>query len=183
MRMFRLPGSSGATGYDCQSDGMVGLGCGARSYTSDLHYSYEYAVGAGQVRAIIDDYVRLAPGEFALANVGFRLDEDERRRRHLIQSLLQAEGLDPAAYRERFGTEVTADFGEDLERLAGRGWLEATGSEAGTRPGRDGADESHDGAGGGRLRLGAEGLAHSDAIGPALFSGRVRELMAGYENS
>ncbi|WP_031161265.1 STM4012 family radical SAM protein [Streptosporangium roseum] len=183
MRMFRLPGSSGTTGYDCQSDGMVGLGCGARSYTSDLHYSYEYAVGAGQVRAIIDDYVRLAPGEFALANVGFRLDEDERRRRHLIQSLLQAEGLDPAAYRERFGTEVTADFGEDLERLAGRGWLEATGSEAGTRPGRGGADESHDAAVGGRLRLGAEGLAHSDAIGPALFSGRVRELMAGYENS
>ncbi|MGW4424267.1 STM4012 family radical SAM protein [Streptosporangium sp. NPDC004631] len=164
MRMFRLPGSSGATEYCCQSDGMVGLGCGARSYTSDLHYSYEYAVGAGRVRAIIDDYVRLAPEEFAVANVGFRLEDGERRRRHLIQSLLQAEGLDTAAYRERFGTEAAADFGGELERLAARGWLETAR------------------AGETRLRLTPEGLAHSDAIGPALFSGRVRELMAGYED-
>lgn len=165
MRMFRLPGSSGATEYRCQSDGMVGLGCGARSYTSDLHYSYEYAVGAGRVRAIIDDYVRLAPEEFAVANVGFRLEDGERRRRHLIQSLLQAEGLDTAAYRERFGAEAAADFGGELERLAARGWLETAR------------------AGETRLRLTPEGLAHSDAIGPALFSGRVRELMAGYEES
>ncbi|WP_433256263.1 STM4012 family radical SAM protein [Streptosporangium sp. CA-135522] len=176
MRMFRLPGSSGATGYCCQSDGMVGLGCGARSYTSRLHYSYEYAVGARQVRAIIDDYVRLAPGEFAVANVGFHLDEDERRRRHLIQSLLQAEGLDPVAYRERFGAEVTADFGEELERLTVRGWLEPV-RPPGPARGTSGSEVG----GAGRLRLTAEGLARSDAIGPALFSGRVRELMAGYE--
>ena len=71
-----------------------------------LHYSYEYAVGAGQVRAIIDDYVRLESEEFAVAGVGFRLDDDERRRRHLIQSLLQAEGLDPEVYRSRFGAGV-----------------------------------------------------------------------------
>ncbi|GGS49339.1 coproporphyrinogen III oxidase [Planobispora rosea] len=161
MRMFRLPGTGSATEYCCQSDGMVGLGCGARSYTSGLHYSYEYAVGAGQVRAIIDDYVRLAPEEFAVANVGFRLDPGERRRRHLIQSLLQAGGLDTAAYRERFGTGVTDDFGAELERLADRGWLEPL-TAAG-------------------LRLTPEGLAHSDAIGPALFSGRVRELMTAYE--
>ncbi|MFD1494840.1 STM4012 family radical SAM protein [Streptosporangium lutulentum] len=171
MRMFRLPGQVSATEYRCQSDGMVGLGCGARSYTSRLHYSYEYAVGAGQVRAIIDDYVRLAPGEFEVANVGFRLGEDERRRRHLIQSLLQAEGLDLAAYRERFGVEVVTGFREELDRLAERGWLEWDGPAAG----EGGA------AGTGRLRLTPEGLARSDAIGPALFSGRVRELMAGYE--
>nr|WP_229811516.1 STM4012 family radical SAM protein [Streptosporangium pseudovulgare] len=166
MRMFRLPdpartaAPAHTTGYCCQSDGMVGLGCGARSYTSALHYSHEYAVGTRQVRAIIDDYVRLAPGDFTAANVGFRLGDDERRRRHLIQSLLQAEGLDPAAYRERFGTEATADFGAEFDRLAARGWLETDA---------------------GWPRLTAEGLAHSDAIGPALFSGAVRELMAGYE--
>ncbi|WP_269435783.1 STM4012 family radical SAM protein [Planomonospora sphaerica] len=166
MRMFRLPGTGSATEYCCQSDGMVGLGCGARSYTSGLHYSYEYAVAAGQVRAIIDDYVRLAPEEFAVANVGFRLDPGERRRRHLIQSLLQAEGVDPTAYRDRFGTEAAEDFGGELALLAERGWLEPAG-------------RSEDGAA--RIRLTAEGLAHSDAIGPALFSGRVRALMAGYE--
>ncbi|GAA3138899.1 STM4012 family radical SAM protein [Planomonospora alba] len=169
MRMFRLPGAgaagagsgSGGAEYCCQRDGMVGLGCGARSYTSRLHYSYEYAVAAGQVRAIIDDYVRLAPQEFGVANVGFRLDGEERRRRHLLQSLLRAEGLDEAGYRDRFGTGAAEDFAEELARLAERGWLEQAGA--------------------GRLRLTAEGLARSDAIGPALFSGRVRELMAQYE--
>ncbi|MEU4405979.1 STM4012 family radical SAM protein [Streptosporangium sp. NPDC023963] len=171
MRMFRLPGRASPAEYTCQSDGMVGLGCGARSYTSGLHYSYEYAVGAGQVRAIIDDYVRLAPGEFAVANVGFRLDDDDRRRRHLIQSLLQADGLDPVAYRDRFGAGPEAHFGAELERLAARGLLERDAPPPGGGRGEPG-----------RLRLTAEGLAHSDAIGPALFSGRVRALMARYED-
>ncbi|GAA3133089.1 hypothetical protein GCM10020001_064420 [Nonomuraea salmonea] len=92
MRMFRLPGTpSAGTGYCCQTDGMVGLGCGARSYTSGLHYSFEYAVGARHVRSIIDDYVTRT--DFDVANVGFALTPDERRRRHLIQSLLRAEGM------------------------------------------------------------------------------------------
>ncbi|MEU8270102.1 STM4012 family radical SAM protein [Sphaerisporangium sp. NPDC049002] len=178
MRMFRLPGSGepvdatttvpqgGAARYRCQSDGMVGLGCGARSYTGELHYSFEYAVGAGHVRAIIDDYVSLPGEEFTVTNVGFRLDDDERRRRHLVQSLLQAGGLDGDDYRQRFGTDAHSDFAAEFGELASRGWLESI-------PGA--------GPPGGVSRLTAEGLAHSDAIGPALFSPRVRELMARYE--
>ncbi|MEU6721532.1 STM4012 family radical SAM protein, partial [Nonomuraea sp. NPDC046802] len=153
MRMFRLPGSSTATEYCCQTDGMVGLGCGARSYTSDLHYSFEYAVGARHVRAIIDDYVGRT--EFDVANVGFALSIDERKRRHLIQSLLQAEGLSRELYRQRFGTDVLADFALD----AFDGWLRVDPAT---------------------VRLTAEGLAHSDAIGPALFSPEVRQLMDTY---
>ncbi|MGN9838402.1 STM4012 family radical SAM protein [Nonomuraea sp. H19] len=154
MRMFRLPGSSEtSTGYCCQTDGMVGLGCGARSYTSKLHYSFEYAVEARHVRSIIDDYV--AGEEFDVANVGFTLSLDERKRRHLIQSLLQAEGLSRELYLDRFGTDVLADF--PLEPFAA--WLQV---DPGT------------------VRLTAEGLAYSDAIGPALFSPEVRRLMDGY---
>ncbi|GAA4590727.1 STM4012 family radical SAM protein [Planotetraspora phitsanulokensis] len=160
MRMFRLPGSGGSTEYCCQTDGMVGLGCGARSYTQSLHYSYEYAVSARHVRAIIDDFVRLPAGEFAVANVGFRLDDEDRRRRHLIQSLLQADGMPRAGYRERFGADVMDDFGAELTRYAELGWLESD---------RD------------LVRLTGEGLAYSDAIGPALFSGRVEALMQAYE--
>ncbi|MBW8484867.1 STM4012 family radical SAM protein [Actinomadura parmotrematis] len=157
MRMFRLPGGAGGgTEYCCQTDGMVGLGCGARSYTADLHYSFEYAVGASQVRAIIDDYVKA--DDFSTARVGFRLDDDERRRRHLLQSLLQAEGLDTASYTTRFGTAPAADF--DLGTFRERGWLDETP---------------------GRLRLTPEGLAHSDAVGPALFSPNARALMDAYE--
>ncbi|MFC5750223.1 STM4012 family radical SAM protein [Actinomadura rugatobispora] len=163
MRMFRRPtgpasAASPLTGteYCCQTDGMIGLGCGARSYTTGLHYSFEYAVGATPVRAIIDSYVREA--DFTTARVGFTLDDGERRRRHLIQSLLQASGVDRAAYRERFGTDAAADF--DLEPFAERGWVE----------------EDRD-----VVRLTPEGLAHSDAIGPALFSPEVRTLMDSYE--
>jgi oxygen-independent coproporphyrinogen-3 oxidase len=161
MRMFRLPvgdssASSSGTEYCCQSDGMVGLGCGARSYTTSLHYSFEYAVGARHVRAIIDDFTRET--DFGTARVGFSLNEDERRRRHLIQSLLQAEGLHRGDYRERFGTEAASDF--DLTEFRERGWLEENATV---------------------LRLTPEGLAHSDSIGPALFSPRVSGLMTSYE--
>lgn len=169
MRMFRLPAAASADAppggpdveYRCQSDGMVGLGCGARSYTSALHHSFEYAVETRHVRAIIDEYVRLGQDAFTVANVGFRMDDDERRRRHVIQSLLQAEGLDRAFYRERFGADVLTDFASaaSFDEFADRGWLTV---------------DDH------RVRLTPEGLAYSDAIGPALFSPRVRDLMAGY---
>lgn len=157
MRMFRLPGETSGTEYCCQTDGMVGLGCGARSYTSALHYSFEYAVAVRHVRAIIDDYVRAA--DFTRANVGFHLDAAERRRRHLLQSLLQASGLSRSGYARRFHTDVLDDF--DLNGFAERGWLE------------------HDRT---TVRLTADGLAHSDAIGPALFSTHVRKLMAAYDH-
>ncbi|MEU8247398.1 STM4012 family radical SAM protein [Nonomuraea sp. NPDC048916] len=153
MRMFRLPGSGSPTGYRCQTDGMVGLGCGARSYTSRLHYSFEYAVGTRHVRSIIDDYT--SRSDFGTANVGFALSSGERRRRHLIQSLLQAEGLSRKLYHDTFGTDVLDDF--PLEPFAD--WLVVEPSV---------------------VKLTAEGLAHSDAIGPALFSPEVEQLMDGY---
>src|SRR5262249_2986370 len=56
MRMFRAghaPGEEGPA-YCCQDDGMVGLGCGARSYTRGLHYSTEYAVRGRGVREILE---------------------------------------------------------------------------------------------------------------------------------
>ncbi|CNE38509.1 oxygen-independent coproporphyrinogen III oxidase HemN [Mycobacterium tuberculosis] len=159
MRMFRRPGhAANGTEYCCQTDGMVGLGCGARSYTSSLHYSFEYAVGAGQVRSIIDSYV--SETDFATARVGFTLDGDEQHRRHLLQSLLQATGVDRAAYRARFGGDPLNDFAAVLAPFEDRGWLETSDTA---------------------LRLTPEGLAYSDAIGPALFSSRVQTLMDAYE--
>ncbi len=161
MRMFRRArsASAGGTEYCCQTDGMVGLGSGARSYTGRLHYSFEYAVSMPEIRGIIDDYVARPAGDFDRAEVGWRMDAWEGRRRHVVQSLLQCEGLDAAGYRARFGTDAAADFAHEWELLHGRGWL----AEA---PGR--------------LLLTPEGLAHSDAIGPAFFSDRARAAMAGY---
>ncbi|WP_093170129.1 STM4012 family radical SAM protein [Sinosporangium album] len=166
MRMFRLAEPVGtpqmnvdSPTYCCQSDGMIGLGCGARSYTGRLHYSFDYAVGARHVRTIIDDFVQRPAADFAHAEAGFTLDSDERRRRHLIQALLQTEGLERSTYRTRFGSDALDDF-PTLETLADRGWLAHTGD---------------------RLTLTDDGLAHSDEIGPGLFSPAVQALMSTHQ--
>jgi oxygen-independent coproporphyrinogen-3 oxidase len=157
MRQFRLPSArDDGPDYSCQDDGMIGLGCGARSYTRELHYSFDYAVGIGQVRAVLDDYIARPPADFAYAEVGFRLDDAEQRRRWLIKSLLRADGIDAPAYRKRFGAEPTADFPQ-LVALAEAGLTEPDG-----------------------LRLTPAGLERSDAIGPWLTSAEVRHAMAGY---
>ncbi|MDT9682204.1 STM4012 family radical SAM protein [Streptomyces sp. TRM76323] len=170
MRMFRRAGAApqGPDDHACQTDGMIGLGCGARSYTSTLHYSFDYAVDMGEIRAIIDDYT--ATEDFGRAVHGRPVDGDEARRRHLLQSLLQAQGMPLADYRDRFGTDPYDDFPAELAAFAERGWLLDDG------PGGDPG-----GGAGARLRLSPEGLAHSDALGPELFSPAVRAAMAAYE--
>ncbi|MFJ9688360.1 STM4012 family radical SAM protein [Streptomyces bacillaris] len=162
MRMFRRADApqEGPEDYACQTDGMIGLGCGARSYTSALHYSFDYAVDMREIRSIIDSFT--ATQDFSRAEVGRYVDEEEARRRHLLQSVLQAAGLPVADYRARFGTDPWADFPAELAGFAARGWLD------------EGAPE-------GLLRLSPTGLAHSDALGPALFSPGVRAAMAAYE--
>ncbi|HKC88052.1 MAG TPA: STM4012 family radical SAM protein, partial [Blastocatellia bacterium] len=167
MRMFQAGQAPAADGpaYCCQDDGMVGLGCGARSYTRALHYSGEYAVGATGVREIISAYFAKAAymvktnDAFDFVDYCFRLDGAEQRRHFVIQSLLQVEGLDFAAYRARFGSEAMDDLPE-LARLEDRGLAK-----------RDDAS----------LRLTEEGLEMSDVIGPALYSARVRGLMKSYQ--
>lgn len=165
MRMFRRPGPTheGPDDYACQTDGMIGLGCGARSYTSALHYSFDYAVDMREIRTIIDAYTETE--DFTRAEVGHRVDADgadEAERRHLLQSLLQAKGMESAEYAARFGRPPTEDFPAELARFAALGWLDGSAPD-------------------GLLRLSPEGLAHSDALGPMLFSPAVRAAMAAYE--
>ena len=78
MRQFRRADVAGPEAdYCCQDDGMVGLGCGARSYTPALHYSFDYAVSVGGVRG---DHRRLpAPAGRPTSptrEVGYALDDD-----------------------------------------------------------------------------------------------------------
>ena len=138
---------------------MVGLGPGARSYTRSLHYSTEYAVGQPGVRAIIEDFNSCSSTDFARSNYGAILDAEEQARRFIIKSLLRSDGLALGSYRERFGREVMVDFPE-LTELAPLGLA---------------AEE------GGVLRLTAEGLSHSDTIGPWLYSEAATARMNSYE--
>ncbi|WP_406695654.1 STM4012 family radical SAM protein [Singulisphaera sp. Ch08] len=160
MRMFRAPHAPEQSGpaYCCQDDGMVGLGCGARSYTRGLHHASEYAVGARGVAEILADYVARSFDDFGAADFGFQLGPEEQRRRFLIQSLLTHDGLRFAAYTRRFGTDASDDFPE-LEDCCRLGL--AASSQGG-------------------LALTDPGLERSDAIGPWLYSREVRARMEDY---
>jgi oxygen-independent coproporphyrinogen-3 oxidase len=145
--------------YTCQLDGMVGLGCGARSYTRGLHYSSEYAVGRVGVREIIQDFVQQPAEAFGHLTHGIYLNEDERRRRYVLQSLLHISGLNLEMYGQQFGGDALADF-PPLIGLADAGL----------------ARLDH-----GVLTLTPAGLEQSDAIGPWLYSPAVRALSEAYE--
>jgi oxygen-independent coproporphyrinogen-3 oxidase len=138
---------------------MIGLGCGARSYTRRLHYATEYAVGRPGVRAILDDYVTRPDSTFEVADYGCRLNGEEERRRYVIKSLLRCEGLSSRAYRRRFESDPWEDLPElhELERL---GLAEARTD---------------------RLCLTESGLERSDAVGPWLYSHASRARMEAFE--
>jgi oxygen-independent coproporphyrinogen-3 oxidase len=138
---------------------MVGLGAGARSYTAALHYSTPWRMVARNIRGVIDDYVaRMNEGD-TRASHGIALDDDERRRRFVIQSLL-FDGLDPGAFREAFAADAREAFAEEWEALLAEGCV-------------------HDDAS--AIRLTPRGVRHADVVGQLFFSERVVRLMAEYE--
>jgi oxygen-independent coproporphyrinogen-3 oxidase len=155
MRMFRRRDLAAVEApYCCQDDGMIGLGCGARSYTHRLHYSHDYAVELRHVRGVLASY--LDADDLGVARFGVRLDGDEQRRRWLIRTLLVVDGVQLPAYAARFAGAGPQDDYPQLAELVERGWAERTVD---------------------RFRLTAEGLARADAIGPWLASPRVRSAM------
>ncbi|WP_246628312.1 STM4012 family radical SAM protein [Paenibacillus oenotherae] len=142
--------------YGCQEEGMVGLGCGARSYTRNVHYASRYGVSRSATESIIADYV--AAERYDRADYGFILDVPEQKRRFILKALLHREGLALGAYEERFGSRVMEDYPE-LHLLPDTGLAEMDAES---------------------LRLTDEGIAYSDAIGDWFISPEVRKRMEGY---
>jgi oxygen-independent coproporphyrinogen-3 oxidase len=155
MRLFSKDPLSTAD-YCCQDDGMVGLGPGARSYTREVHYSSEYAVGQPGVRAIIEAFDQ---HPYHLASYGYQLDDQEQRRRWVIKSLLRATGMDIDHYQQRFHSHPLRDLPQ-LQELLDLQLAQLTPSH---------------------LQLNAQGLAQSDTIGPWLYSAQVQQKMQQYE--
>lgn len=160
MRMFRKPQKLGSSGpvYCCQADGMVGLGCGARSYTRSLHYSNDYAVNAKEIRSIIEQYILSDDATFDQVNYGFELNREEQQRRFILLSLLSEEGLNGLSYCDRFGRDALIDFPQ-LQQLMDENLAQL---------------QFH------ILRLTEAGIERSDAIGPWLFSEQVHSRMMQY---
>jgi oxygen-independent coproporphyrinogen-3 oxidase len=137
---------------------MIGLGCGARSYTQQLHYETRFATTQAGIRAILREWIVLSDEELAQATHGIRLSGDEQQRRFLILSLLQAEGLSVKEFDERFPGVVIDDIPE-LAELIERGWLVRM------------AD---------RYVLTPAGMQHSDVVGPLLYSPSVRDRLRAF---
>ena len=106
--------------YSCQENKMLGIGCGARSYIGNVHYSRKYAVEDKNINSIIDDY--LQEENFAFAEYGYKLSEEEQKIKYILKSILKITGFNPEDYREKFHTEPSAEFSE-LERLINEGYL------------------------------------------------------------
>lgn len=150
-----------APGWCCQEDGMVGLGPGARSYTKNLHYSSEYAIGQPGVRAIIQDFGQRTDSQFATADYGVRLDPSEQKRRYLIKSLLRADGLNLPDYQHHYPESpgLLEDFPQ-IQELLQLHLAELNNTT---------------------LRLTAQGLSWTDTIGPWLYSENMTQRMQTYQ--
>lgn len=139
--------------YSCQEEGMVGLGCGARSYAGNVHYSSHYGVSRKATESIIADYV--AADSYEQADYGIVLGLEDQQRRFILKALLHVEGLTLAHYTERFGTSPFADY-EELVLLIEAGFAVV-------------ADDV--------LQLTAEGMSYSDSIGDWFISSHIRTRM------
>ncbi|MBE7682956.1 STM4012 family radical SAM protein [Paenibacillus sp. P13VS] len=164
MRRFAKESSTHASKellpYSCQEEGMVGLGCGARSYTSEVHYASKYGVSYKATQSIIADYV--AAERYDVADYGIVLSREEQKRRFILKALLHREGLTLDDYLQRFGSEVMTDYAWLSELLTeGMAVIEQ--------------ENEHQ-----VLRLTEEGLGYSDAIGDWLISAEIREQMEGF---
>jgi oxygen-independent coproporphyrinogen III oxidase len=162
MRLFRRQDAEidGSDPYCCQEDGMVGLGAGARSYTREVHYCTEYAVGRSGIMDIIRDYMGRSAQEHSAAIYGCRLTLAEQRRRYVIKSLLRVDGLCSRAYGAWFGTALDTDFPQ-LTELLDHGL----------------AVRSVEGV----IGLTPSGFERADTIGPWLYSEAVVDEMQSYD--
>jgi oxygen-independent coproporphyrinogen III oxidase len=165
MRQFRRDravwneGHTGDLEYRCQWHGTVGLGAGARSYTAGVHYSTPWKMIARNIRSVVDDYSRrMRARDFAI-RYGFALDDDERRRRFTIQSLL-SDGLAWGEFTSTFGVDAREMFGEELDGLREEELVNLSSE---------------------RVRLTARGVRHADIVGQVFFSQRVRALVESFE--
>ena len=161
MRMFRKypEGISQGPLYRCQEDGMLGLGAGARSYTTGLHYSSEYAVGRNGIKEIINNYVNLSSTDLLGVNYGIYLNEDEQKRRYIIKSILHEEGLDQKRFASLYNS-APLNYLPQLNELYDLKMLEENN---------------------GLLTLNQSGMEASDTIGPWLYSEAIMDLIRKFE--
>jgi oxygen-independent coproporphyrinogen III oxidase len=160
MRLFQKNGiaqKQTARSYSCQEDGMIGIGAGARSYSQAVHYSSEYAVSRQNIRSIIEKYMNKP--HFNEVDYGIVLNQEEQQRRFVIKSILHGSGLDLKRYNTLYNRDALQQYPLLQELIS---------SELARQHGD-------------KLYLTETGLDYSDAIGPALYSGHIKQLITEFE--
>lgn len=131
LRFFRRHGAATHPSSDATGGNLIGLGCGARSYTKALHYSSEFAVGRTGVRRILAEYLSRPEEGFAIADYGVWLSAEEQWRRRVVYGLLQqaegisAEALTALSQLEQLITRGLAVCEDGALRLTPTGWERA----------------------------------------------------------
>lgn len=142
--------------YSCQENAMIGIGCGARSYIGNVHYSRKYAVLQKNINEIIDDYIQET--DFSCAKHGYILNQDEMKRRYIQKSILKVTGLDIIDYESKFG-KTPNEFGE-FNLLIENKFIEKQDN---------------------RYYPTDKGLLYSDAIGPLFISEIVKNKISEFQ--
>ena len=161
MRCFRKANTAFETNneeYDSIQDGMIGVGAGARSYTSNFHYSTDYAVAKKEIKSIIDKYSQKE--NFEHIKHGIFLNEEEQKRRFLIKSITDGGIFNTATYTKNFKTNAFEEF-DLLNELVERKFLTEINKNI--------------------FRLSLKGMVYEDVIGPALYSENVVNLINRYD--
>lgn len=146
--------------HNSRTDGMIGIGAGARSYTSTLHYSSHYAVSRKAIKSIIHEYSEKQIEDFNIINYGIQLTREEQIRRFFIKSLIDGGQLNSTNFKKQFGQSIF-DF-EIINELFDNKWLEQEDN---------------------MVRLSVKGMEMEDYIGPALFSNHIKEQMKTFQLS
>jgi oxygen-independent coproporphyrinogen-3 oxidase len=162
VRADHAPATQGPD-YHPARDPMVGLGPGARSYTRDLHYSSQWAIGRRSVVSIIHDWIERTNHQLAHADYGFQMPPDEQRRRFVSNCLLADGGshtLDLTLYKELFSSALFDDLPQ-LHELHALKLITSLTPDT--------------------ITLTQAGLDAADVIGPWLNSPAVEALMQDFE--
>ncbi len=156
MRCFRKVGVVlPDTQYKATLHNTIGVGAGARSYTSAMNYCTPFAVKMKSVRSIIDDYTQQSVEDLQWVKHGIVLNLQEQKIRFMLKSLVEGGVLHVQDYQSKFGSAPFDDFPQ-LLMMADNGWL---------------AEQS------GVWRLTALGMEKEDAIGPSFYSSQIKQKM------
>lgn len=143
---------------DFEGNPLIGIGVGARSYNNSIQYSTDYAVTQITTFNIIMDYIN--KGFEKSVQYGFRMNEEEQKRRYVILTLLLNK-LNSHNYKRKFKSEILEDFKFEFVALKEENCIVIDTVS-------------------GNLSLTTKGFKYSNIIGSLFYSKQVNDLLLSF---